>query len=120
MGAHAILDAISVIAVACTGKFCSSAGAALLVGFDWRRSVAVGVLMNSRGLTVLVVLQVGVSLGILSKLLASIMIIMAVVATIAATPPVPPCIRRPPGAGERHRERENGTEPNPARAMPAV
>jgi len=57
-----------------------------LCGFDRRRAAVIGVLMNSRGLTELVVIQVGVSLGILSEELSSMLIMMAIVTTVAATP----------------------------------
>jgi Kef-type K+ transport system membrane component KefB len=42
--------------------------------------------MNSRGLTELIVIQSGITLGILSERLASMMIIMAVLTTVVATP----------------------------------
>lgn len=80
------LIALLVIVVACTGKFLGAAGATYLSGRDLRRASAVAVLMNSRGLTELVAIQVGITLGILNEELASIMIIMAVVTTIATTP----------------------------------
>ena len=83
------------------------------VGFGWRRSAAVGVLMNSRGLTELIVLQVGLSLGILSDRLASMMIIMALATTIAATP-----LFRRVYAGRL--EREDSIEPVLAQVMPTV
>lgn len=86
LGAKGYLEALVVIAVACAGKFGGAAGSAMLFGFDGRRASAVGVLMNSRGLTELVVLQVGLTLGILSERLESMMIIMAIVTTVAATP----------------------------------
>jgi hypothetical protein len=42
--------------------------------------------MNSRGLTELVVIQVGASLGILTERLYAVMIIMAIVTTVVTTP----------------------------------
>lgn len=86
LGAWGYAEVVAIIAVACAGKFMGAAGAAVVWGFDKRRAAAVGVLMNSRGLTELVVLQVGVSLGILSERLTSMMIIMAITTTVAATP----------------------------------
>ena len=68
------------------GKFVGAGGSAMLCGSAPRRAAAIGVLMNSRGLTELVVIQVGVSLGILSERLSSMLIIMAIVTTVAATP----------------------------------
>lgn len=86
LGTVGYLIAGLVIVTACIGKFFGAAGSAVLCGFDRRRAAAVGVLMNSRGLTELVVIQVGVTLGILSERLSSMLIIMAVVTTIATTP----------------------------------
>jgi Kef-type K+ transport system membrane component KefB len=86
LGASGYLEAAAIIAVATTGKFVGAAGASALCGFDKRRAAAVGVLMNTRGLTELVVLQVGLSMGILSERLTSMMIIMAIVTTVVATP----------------------------------
>lgn len=86
LGVSGYLGAAVIIAVATTGKFVGAAGASALCGFDKRRATAVGVLMNTRGLTELVVLQVGLSMGILSERLTAMMIIMAVVTTVIATP----------------------------------
>lgn len=86
LGGHEWLECLLVVAVACVGKFAGAAGAARLTGLPPRRAAAVGVLMNCRGLTELIVIQVGVTLGILDERLTSIMIVMAVVTTAVATP----------------------------------
>jgi Kef-type K+ transport system membrane component KefB len=86
LGARGWLECLLVVAVACVGKFAGAAGAARLSGIGSRRAAAVGVLMNSRGLTELVVIQVGVSLGVIDQRLTAMMIVMAVVTTVAATP----------------------------------
>jgi Kef-type K+ transport system membrane component KefB len=86
LGAQGWLECLLVVAVACVGKFVGAAGAARLSGIAPRRAAAVGVLMNSRGLTELVVIQVGVSLGVIDQRLTAMMIVMAVVTTVAATP----------------------------------
>ncbi|MFL6073206.1 MAG: cation:proton antiporter [Mycobacteriales bacterium] len=86
LGRRGDLEAVLVLAAACVGKFAGAAGAARLCGLDGRRAAAVGVLMNSRGLTELVVIQVGVSLGVVDRALASMMVLMAVVTTVSATP----------------------------------
>jgi Kef-type K+ transport system membrane component KefB len=86
LGVRGDMEALLVLVVACAGKFFGAAGGARISGFDSRRAAAVGVLMNSRGLTELVVIQVGISLGILDSRVASMMIVMAVVTTITATP----------------------------------
>jgi Kef-type K+ transport system membrane component KefB len=86
LGGRGYLEVVLVLLVACFGKFVGAALPARACGMDIRRSAATGVLMNSRGLTELVVLQVGLSLGVLDARLASAMIVMAVVTTVIASP----------------------------------
>jgi Kef-type K+ transport system membrane component KefB len=59
---------------------------ARLNGMSWRESAAVGVLLNTRGLVELVILNIGLDLGILSPALFSIMVLMALVTTLITTP----------------------------------
>jgi Kef-type K+ transport system membrane component KefB len=55
-------------------------------GMSWRESLAVGVLVNTRGLVELVILNVGLDLHILSPTLFSMMVIMALATTLMTTP----------------------------------
>jgi Kef-type K+ transport system membrane component KefB len=75
-----------IILVAVTGKFIGSAMAARIVGQNWKDSLSIGALMNTRGLMELVVLNIGYDLGILSPEIFSIMVIMALVTTIMTGP----------------------------------
>ena len=75
-----------IILVASTGKFGGSAIAARLSGLNWRQSASLGILMNTRGLIELIVLNVGLDLGVLSPKLFAMLVLMAVVTTIATTP----------------------------------
>ena len=75
-----------IILVATVGKFGGTLVAARLAGQSWRDSSALGVLMNTRGLMELIVLNVGLDLGIISPRLFAMMVIMALVTTIATTP----------------------------------
>lgn len=75
-----------IIVVASIGKFGGSAVAARLSGLNWRQSASLGILLNTRGLMELIVLNVGLDLGVLSPILFAMMVIMAVVTTIATTP----------------------------------
>ena len=61
--------------------------AARLTGLNWRNSAALGMLMNTRGLMELIVLNIGLDLGIISPTLFAMMVVMAL-ATTAATAPV--------------------------------
>jgi len=72
--------------VASIGKFGGSAAAARLSGLDWRDSASLGVLMNTRGLMELIVLNIGLDLKVLSPTLFAMMVIMALVTTLATTP----------------------------------
>jgi Kef-type K+ transport system membrane component KefB/nucleotide-binding universal stress UspA family protein len=75
-----------IIAVACVGKFGGSAIAARLTGLSWRESGALGVLMNTRGLMELIVLNIGLDLGVISPLIFSMMVLMALFTTFISTP----------------------------------
>jgi Kef-type K+ transport system membrane component KefB len=75
-----------ILVVATVGKAGGGAVAARLAGLSWRESGALGVLMNTRGLMGLIVLNIGLDLGVISSTLFSMMIIMAVVTTVIATP----------------------------------
>ncbi len=75
-----------IIVVATVGKFGGSFVAARLTGLGWRESAALGVLMNTRGLMELIVLNVGLDMGVLSPTLFAMLVIMALVTTFATTP----------------------------------
>ena len=75
-----------IIVLAVAGKLGGSMLSARLNGMSWRESAAVGVLMNTRGLVELVILNIGLDLGILSPALFSIMVLMALVTTLMTTP----------------------------------
>jgi Kef-type K+ transport system membrane component KefB len=76
----------AIIAVACAGKFGGSVAAARLTGIGWRDSAALGVLMNTRGLVELVVLNIGLDLGVISPTLFTMLVIMALVTTFMTSP----------------------------------
>lgn len=76
----------AVIVTAIAGKWGGSMLAARAMGESWRDAAAIGVLMNTRGLTELVILTVGLELGIITPTLFTIMVIMALVTTLMATP----------------------------------
>lgn len=75
-----------IILVACAGKFGGSAVAARLTGMTWRDAAALGILMNTRGLMELIVLNIGLDLGVISPTLFAMLVVMAVVTTFATTP----------------------------------
>jgi len=75
-----------IILVAIVGKFVGSAIASRIMGQNWRDSLTIGALMNTRGLMELVVLNIGYDLGILSPEVFSMMVIMALVTTFMTGP----------------------------------
>jgi Kef-type K+ transport system membrane component KefB len=75
-----------IIALATLGKFGGSAVAARLTGLAWREASAIGVLMNTRGLMELIVLNVGLDLGVMSPTMFTMMVLMALFTTFATTP----------------------------------
>ncbi|WP_434301558.1 cation:proton antiporter domain-containing protein [Corallococcus exiguus] len=75
-----------IIVLACLGKFGGSAVAARLTGLRWREAGAIGILMNTRGLMELIVLNLGLDLGVISPTLFTMMVIMALVTTFMTTP----------------------------------
>ncbi|WNG59356.1 cation/H(+) antiporter [Archangium gephyra] len=75
-----------IILLACVGKFGGSAVAARLTGMRWREAGALGILMNTRGLMELIVLNIGLDLGVISPTLFTMMVVMALVTTFMTTP----------------------------------
>ncbi|MDP2309275.1 MAG: cation:proton antiporter [Pseudomonadota bacterium] len=75
-----------VVLVATVGKLAGTAIPARLGGLSWRESATVGVLMNTRGLMELVILNIGRDLGVLSPTLFTILVIMAVATTVVTSP----------------------------------
>ena len=80
------VELLAVLAVACSGKFVGAAGAARALGIRARKAAAIGVLMNTRGLTELVILNVGLSVGVLDKRLFTILVLMAIFTTVITEP----------------------------------
>jgi Kef-type K+ transport system membrane component KefB/nucleotide-binding universal stress UspA family protein len=74
------------ILVACIGKFGGSAFAARFTGLSWRESTAIGILMNTRGLMELVVLNIGLDVGVISPTVFTMMVLMALFTTFITTP----------------------------------
>ena len=80
------LICLGIILVAITGKLGGSMLMARWTNMNWRDSFAIGVLMNTRGLVELVVLNIGYDLGILSARIFVMMVIMALATTFMTAP----------------------------------
>jgi Kef-type K+ transport system membrane component KefB len=76
----------AIIATAVVGKLAGAAFTAKATGMNWKDSFGLGVLMNTRGLVELVILNAGLDLGILSPTLFTMMVLMALVTTFMTSP----------------------------------
>ena len=76
----------AIIMVAVVGKFLGSALAAKFVGQNWKDSLTIGALMNTRGLMELIVLNIGLELKVLTPEVFTMMVIMALVTTFMTGP----------------------------------
>ena len=81
-----LLIAGAVIAAACLGKGGACWAAARINGEDNRTALAVGALMNSRGLMELIIINIGLQKGVIQPALFSIMVLMAIVTTLMTSP----------------------------------
>jgi nucleotide-binding universal stress UspA family protein len=77
---------LSILAVAVAGKYFGAYIAARFCGVDNREASALGWLMNTRGLTELIVLNIGLSLGVISPVLFTMLVMMALVTTFMTSP----------------------------------
>jgi Kef-type K+ transport system membrane component KefB len=79
----------TIIVVATAGKFGGTVFASRLTGLGWREAAALGMLMNTRGLMELIVLNIGLDLGVIGPKLFAMMVVMALVTTAATAPFLP-------------------------------
>ena len=70
-----------VLAAAILGKLGGGAISAKIAGESWKDSIALGILMNTRGLIEIVVLNIGYELGVLGKEIFAILVLMALITT---------------------------------------
>lgn len=75
-----------IVTVAIASKFVSSYLAARSAHLPKRHSAVIGILLNTRGLTELVILSVGKELGVLDGELYSILVLMALITTALTGP----------------------------------
>jgi Kef-type K+ transport system membrane component KefB len=97
-GWSAWLTCAVIIVVATMGKFGGTLLGARVAGHDWRNASSLAILMNTRGLMELIVLNVGLDLDVISPALFTMLVIMALVTTMATTPALkvvmPEAVRR--------------------------
>ncbi len=83
---HLWMTAGFIVLTAVIGKFAGSALTAKFLGINWKESLTIGALMNTRGLMELIVLNIGYDLGVLSPEIFAMMVIMALFTTFTTGP----------------------------------
>ncbi|HJP91107.1 MAG TPA: cation:proton antiporter [Pyrinomonadaceae bacterium] len=92
--------ALVILFIACFGKGVACWLAARLNGENNREALAIGTLMNARGLMELIILNIGLERGVITPTLFTIMVMMAIVTTLIASPLFEFVYRRPPRRAE--------------------
>jgi Kef-type K+ transport system membrane component KefB len=96
-----------ILGIAIAGKVFGSAAAARFGGHSWRTSLAVGSLMNARGMMELIAIKVGLDIGVIGPDLFTMLMVMAIVTTLMTGPlltlfaqpaPASPQLDLPPAA----------------------
>ena len=90
-----LLLSFAVILIASVGKGVACWGAARLAGRPNRDAMAIGALMNARGLMELIILNIGLDRGLITPTLFTVMVTMTLVTTLAAGPLFEWAWRRP-------------------------
>jgi Kef-type K+ transport system membrane component KefB len=81
-----VVVTVALLVASIFGKGVACWGAARLHGEDNRTALAVGTLMNSRGLMELIIINIGLQKGVIGPALFSILVLMAIVTTLMASP----------------------------------
>ncbi|MBB4617106.1 cation:proton antiporter [Sphingomonas abaci] len=84
--ASLLLIALGILAASIAAKFGACYLAARACGEDNRTALGIGALMNSRGLMELIIINIGLSKGIIGPTLFSMLVLMAIVTTMMASP----------------------------------
>lgn len=87
------------LSLATIGKFLACYLAARRSGLDIRESKAIGIMMNTRALMELIVINVGLDLGVIPPSVFTMLVIMAIVSTIVTTPALRAWLELAPRSG---------------------
>jgi Kef-type K+ transport system membrane component KefB len=104
------LICLAVLLIACIGKIAGGTLSVRWMGDSWKNSLTLGVLMNTRGLVELIVLNIGLDLGILSPTLFVMLVIMAIITTMMASPLLPLLGYRQSGQSTPQKDLPESTE----------
>ena len=81
-----LLGAVAILLASFCGKGIACWAAARLAGEPQRDALAIGALMNARGLMELIIINIGLHAGVILPGLFSILVLMAILTTLMATP----------------------------------
>ena len=81
-----VVETLAILAIAVVGKAASPLLASRVLALSRREAIALGVLMNTRGLVELVVLNIGADIGLLPPMLFTMLTLMALVTTAMTSP----------------------------------
>ncbi|MFJ6616314.1 cation:proton antiporter [Kitasatospora sp. NPDC091335] len=113
LGVSGLAEFGAIMLVAVGGKYLGATAGARWSGLDWRRSAVLAALVNTRGLTELIILTTGLQLGLVDQRLYSLMVLMAVLTTVMTGPALR--ILYPPRLVDADRDRAAG-KPVPDRS----
>ncbi|WP_405469138.1 cation:proton antiporter [Streptomyces canus] len=85
-GVPSLLALAGLLTLAVVGKVIGPGLVARMTGMPWRPAFTLGVLLNARGLTELVVIQIGYQAGIIDRRLLAILTLVALITTAMTSP----------------------------------
>ena len=97
---HLALLTLLLVAIASVGKFSGAFAGAMVGRLSWREGIALGCAMNARGSTEVIVASIGLSMGVLSQNLYTMIVTMAVITTMAMPPMLRAALRDLPMSKE--------------------
>jgi hypothetical protein len=114
--------ALAFVAVASLGKTAGALMGGHLAGLSWRESLALATGLNARGSTEVIIATIGLSLGVLSEPLYTLIVAMAIITTIAMPPTLRWALTRVPMRDEERvrLEKEEAAENDYLPAMERV
>jgi Kef-type K+ transport system membrane component KefB len=85
-GGRMLFFAVLIVVTAVVGKVGGTSLAARATGMSWRDASSLGILMNTRGLMELVLLNIGLQIGVISQSLFALLVLMAISTTFMTSP----------------------------------
>lgn len=81
-----LIPALVILVASVAGKYGGCALAMKSIGYSWREASAIGILMNARGLMVLILVNIGITYNLITTQVFAILVLMTLVTTVAAMP----------------------------------